>query len=115
MAYGLLTSSNFSHDVSTQLESLYLSMRSIAVGSLPYDWVFNQFSRTWQWAEAMRGSMTRQQGFPHVSAEVAAFLHDLHQLFWPQADVEGQLFYGYRSDVSTEEFLDVCRRHGAYG
>ncbi len=107
VAYSLLAGSGNVHTASTHLESLYYSLRHSATGSLPDEQVFCDYRSLRLWAAIRLGFMSGLEPMQGVPEFVKPFLLDLHRLFWPSDGAR------YRSSVTVEEFLEVCKTYGA--
>lgn len=99
------------HSRSTDLESLYYSLRHIAYGKLPDESGFKRAVIAQDWADTRHARCSALQTF--ADDEYAPFMQALHDLFWPAVVREGKRFTSYIHDsptavVPTATFQAVC-------
>ena len=102
------------HTFSSHAESLYYAVRRAILGHVPGESAMVESRDSQRWLRSRRGAMMAEQRWPAEYQEIGHFLQDLHRLFWPVMEGSGtgpSTWYAYRSNVSLDEVIQVCRKH----
>lgn len=91
------------HSISSDLESLYYSLRHICCDELPDERTFECPISSREWALTRRGAFTQPQVLP--SGPYTEFMLQLHQLFWRKSGY----WYDEKKVVTVKDFQDVCK------